>query len=246
MFNLIGLVLAGFVTVVGGMFIASVLINPFLPQLRLKQLPQKSDIAPPVPERPVLSKKEASLRQASERINDEKLLREETRRENNARRDMLMANMPAPTPPQKANGAPVAVGFYVNWDYSSITSLKRNISQLDWVVPEWIRLSGDDANPLVLDIDDDAMDVIHQQRPDMPVLPLVQNYKNEQWNSDILVKSISTDCDRDAVLIQVDPQGPGVCHEGYESCFFRRLEDGQWKVADERTYDPAAVYGGTK
>ena len=79
MFNLIGLVLAGFVTVVGGMFIASVLINPFLPQLRLK--PQKSDIPPLVPERPALSKKEASLRQASEKINDEKVLREETRRD---------------------------------------------------------------------------------------------------------------------------------------------------------------------
>ena len=37
--------------------------------------------------------------------------------------------------------------------------------------------------------------------------------------------------------------GPGVCHEGYASCFFRRLENGEWKVADERTYDPRAVYG---
>ncbi len=38
--------------------------------------------------------------------------------------------------------------------------------------------------------------------------------------------------------------GPGVCHEGYRSCFFRRLEaDGAAEVIGERTFDPAAVYG---
>ena len=45
-----------------------------------------------------------------------------------------------------------------------------------------------------------------------------------------MVKEISTDCDRDAVLVKVEALGPGVCHKGYESCFFRRLEDGEWKV----------------
>ena len=66
--------------------------------------------------------------------------------------------------------------------------------------------------------------------------------KGESSGHKLLVKSIQTDCDRDAVLIHVEPVGPGVCHEGYESCFFRTLEDGQWKTTEERTYDPAAVY----
>jgi phosphoribosyl-AMP cyclohydrolase len=70
--------------------------------------------------------------------------------------------------------------------------------------------------------------------------------KGESSGHRLVVKEISTDCDLDAVLVKVDAQGPGVCHEGYESCFFRRLEDGQWKVTDERTYDPSAVYGGKK
>jgi hypothetical protein len=61
-----------------------------------------------------------------------------------------------------------------------------------------------------------------------------------------VVKSISTDCDLDAVLVQVEAQGPGVCHEGYQSCFFRTLEDREWKVTEEQTYDPKAVYGGKK
>jgi phosphoribosyl-AMP cyclohydrolase len=66
--------------------------------------------------------------------------------------------------------------------------------------------------------------------------------KGESSGHKLLVKSIQTDCDKDAVLVQVEPVGPGVCHEGYESCFFRTLEDGEWKTTEERTYDPANVY----
>ena len=68
--------------------------------------------------------------------------------------------------------------------------------------------------------------------------------KGESSGHRLVVKSISADCDLDAVLVQVAALGPGVCHEGYKSCFFRSLENGQWKVAEERQYDPAAVYGG--
>ena len=68
--------------------------------------------------------------------------------------------------------------------------------------------------------------------------------KGESSGHRLVVKEISTDCDRDAVLVRVEALGPGVCHEGYQSCFFRRLEDGGWKVSEERAYDPAAVYGG--
>jgi phosphoribosyl-AMP cyclohydrolase len=67
--------------------------------------------------------------------------------------------------------------------------------------------------------------------------------KGESSGHKLLVKEISTDCDADAVLLKVEPLGPGVCHEGYQSCFFRRLENGEWKVSEERTYDPHAVYG---
>jgi hypothetical protein len=45
------------------------------------------------------------------------------------------------------------------------------------------------------------------------------------------------------VLVKVEALGPGVCHEGYQSCFYRRLENDQWNVSEARTYDPKAVYG---
>jgi phosphoribosyl-AMP cyclohydrolase len=68
--------------------------------------------------------------------------------------------------------------------------------------------------------------------------------KGESSGHRLVVKQIATDCDRDAVLVQVETLGPGVCHEGYQSCFFRRLQDGEWKISEERAYDPAGVYGG--
>jgi len=66
--------------------------------------------------------------------------------------------------------------------------------------------------------------------------------KGESSGHRLLVKEISTDCDQDAVLIKVAPQGPGVCHEGYESCFFRRLHNNEWRITDPQTYNPDRVY----
>ena len=67
--------------------------------------------------------------------------------------------------------------------------------------------------------------------------------KGETSGHRLVVKEISTDCDHDAVLLKVDAQGPGVCHEGYQSCFFRRLDNGAWTITESRAYDPNAVYG---
>ena len=67
--------------------------------------------------------------------------------------------------------------------------------------------------------------------------------KGESSGHRLVVKEIATDCDLDALVVKVEAQGPGVCHAGYESCFYRTLQDGKWKVTDHRTYDPKAVYG---
>jgi phosphoribosyl-AMP cyclohydrolase len=66
--------------------------------------------------------------------------------------------------------------------------------------------------------------------------------KGETSGHRLVVKEISTDCDRDAVLLKVDALGPGVCHEGYQSCFFRRFDDGSWTITEPRAYDPNEVY----
>ena len=68
--------------------------------------------------------------------------------------------------------------------------------------------------------------------------------KGETSGHRLVVKEISTDCDQDTILVRVEALGPGVCHEGYESCFFRTLDGAEWKVTEAQTYDPKKVYGG--
>src|SRR3954447_14694574 len=70
--------------------------------------------------------------------------------------------------------------------------------------------------------------------------------KGESSGHRLVVKDISTDCDNDTVLLKVEALGPGVCHEGFQSCFFRRLENGSWVESESRAYDPKEVYTGSK
>ena len=67
--------------------------------------------------------------------------------------------------------------------------------------------------------------------------------KGESSGHYLNLKSIATDCDGDTLLVQAEPIGPGVCHNGYESCFYRTLENGNWIETEKRVYDPNAVYG---
>lgn len=57
------------------------------------------------------------------------------------------------------------------------------------------------------------------------------------------VKSISTDCDQDVLLIKAEQVG-AACHEGYRSCFFRQHQAGaaDWTVLGEKLFDPEKVY----
>jgi phosphoribosyl-AMP cyclohydrolase len=57
------------------------------------------------------------------------------------------------------------------------------------------------------------------------------------------VVSIFIDCDADVVLIKARQVG-GACHEGYRSCFFRRVgPEGQLEVVAQPVFEAAAVYG---
>ena len=67
--------------------------------------------------------------------------------------------------------------------------------------------------------------------------------KGESSGHKLQVVSIKTDCDRDTILVLVNPLGPGVCHEGYESCFFRTWQSDQWKINSEKVFSPETVYG---
>ncbi len=57
------------------------------------------------------------------------------------------------------------------------------------------------------------------------------------------VEHISVNCELNSLLIEVSQTG-AVCHDGYPTCFYRRLEDdNSLTVTRDRWFDPADVYG---
>jgi phosphoribosyl-AMP cyclohydrolase len=68
-------------------------------------------------------------------------------------------------------------------------------------------------------------------------------HKGEESGHSQRVKEIRLDCDGDAILFKVE-QSSAACHEGYYSCFFRKLEEGVWKVSGEKVFKPEDVYSG--
>lgn len=134
-FNYASLAVAITTTVLVVFFIISVLINPFLPQIRLKPLailPQLGDTKLSLPDALKPSRRDPQLKRMSDQVKTEKAAREELKKEQSANRAALFSK-PAPTPPAAANvdGKPLAIGFYVNWEDSSYASLKENINALD-------------------------------------------------------------------------------------------------------------------
>lgn len=68
--------------------------------------------------------------------------------------------------------------------------------------------------------------------------------KGETSGHTLRAKELRVDCDADCLLVRVELRGPGACHKGFRSCFFRRLEpDGRLSTIAERSFDPEAVYG---
>lgn len=58
-----------------------------------------------------------------------------------------------------------------------------------------------------------------------------------------MVRRVLVDCDRDTILLEVTQQGPGACHNGYESCFYREATAEGLRTIAEPTFDPDATYG---
>ncbi len=56
------------------------------------------------------------------------------------------------------------------------------------------------------------------------------------------VREIRVNCDLNSLLIEVDQEG-AVCHDGYATCYYRRLDaDNSLHVVRDRVFDPLDVY----
>jgi len=72
--------------------------------------------------------------------------------------------------------------------------------------------------------------------------------KGESSGHVLRVAEMRVDCDQDAVWIKVEPQGPGACHTGRRSCFYRAVPLGttgavtlEFRDAG-KTFDPTTTY----
>jgi len=75
--------------------------------------------------------------------------------------------------------------------------------------------------------------------------------KGEESGNAQIVKELFVDCDQDVVLLKVENIGGAACHNGYKSCFYRKLATGtkaddpsslNLEFAARRVFDPATVY----
>ena len=66
--------------------------------------------------------------------------------------------------------------------------------------------------------------------------------KGEESGHVQMVKEIFIDCDRDTLLIKVEQIGGAACHEGFKSCFFRKITPEGIKIVGQRVFDPKEVY----
>lgn len=69
--------------------------------------------------------------------------------------------------------------------------------------------------------------------------------KGETSGHQQVVREIRLDCDADVILLKVEQKGGMACHTGRRSCFYRKLENGQWHSVDPVLKDPDDIYGKT-
>ncbi len=69
--------------------------------------------------------------------------------------------------------------------------------------------------------------------------------KGEQSGHSQRVHELRLDCDADTLLLRVEQLGGIACHTGRRSCFYQRLEAGQWQVTDPVLKNPESIYGKT-
>ena len=196
--------LAIIVTALAAIFIASVFANPVLPKFNLRQvasLPQSLDLKPKalnVPANPSEQKARKSQAELQRALASTKKLMPGKRR-SQIPIEPPPPSIPAPTVP---SSRPLSVGFYVNWDDSSYESLKRNLNHLDWVIPEWVHLQdvADGENPLAMDVHVPALNWIRENRPEVRILPMVQNLLNEKFQGQLLAKAIADEPHRQLLI----------------------------------------------
>lgn len=70
--------------------------------------------------------------------------------------------------------------------------------------------------------------------------------KGESSGLEQEVKDLLVDCDQDVIQLRVNVKGEGTCHQGYRSCFYRRVKFNEPEKLEftikEKSFDPKKTY----
>ena len=120
--------------------------------------------------------------------------------------------------PRAAPGAapvkPLSVGFYVPWDPDSLASLRRNMANLDWVVPTLASVT-DGGRTRSYDPDPKFQNAVRRVAAPPRVMPMIQNAAHDKWDGPGMGAILRNPARRAALLdwadrIVTDQRGSGV------------------------------------
>jgi len=109
---------------------------------------------------------------------------------------------PVPVALRGSGEKPLSIGFYVNWDDNSYPALKQALPNLDWVIPSWLSLVGPGLN-MKADVDDRALKLIQETKPNIPILPMIQNSVDGVWDGPGLARLLADPTARAARLNEI-------------------------------------------
>jgi len=213
-------------TLVGLAFLASLAVVPHLSSVplpgRLSALPNARLLNTAKAPGLLPSAGRLSLRahQRRLRIRHELKQRREDARLNNAVARILQ--------PQATRA--LSVAFYPTWGDNTFASLKRALPALDWVVPTWLSIQGDQPK-LKADFDPHLAKYIRDTKPDVAILPVLQNLNEGSWNTRGLVNLLKAPARRAALIAHLTQylqehklQGVVIDFENYPSSSRKNME----------------------
>lgn len=182
-----------------GALLLSILAAPVMPVLHLPAvsfLPHGAHAIPQVPalalERPVTNRERAL------HSDEVKIARE---RERSLRQLQELPRKQAPG----SDSHSLAIGFFVNWDDASMSSLKENLGSLDTVIAEWLHLSAEDGTVR----EDDPIRTatvtkfIRDRRPAIGLVPLINNWNGKTWEGAKLTRMLANPAARKHTIDQL-------------------------------------------
>jgi len=190
-FFLIALVLAILMVV----FVLNVLSQPHLASL---DLPAQTRALHPVPE---FSKGVSVTERRKRRLQRMIARLENLNKGQSAQQSQIDTNI--------HESSALMLAFFVNWDTTSLTSFRSHYDKVDLFVPEWLQLGEEGNGTLILKDEEEnaraVRDFIKHGQIDVKIMPLLNNFNGQTWESDLLAKVLASPGARSRVLASLVP-----------------------------------------